>query len=76
MIRVISTVLVNINTNIMIHRFLVNRAVNGVSNGICGLVLVISVSHLEYHHDDDGVGDDGDGGDGGDDGDVGYENEI
>ena len=57
----------------MIHRFLVNRAVNGVSNGLCGLVLVISVSHLEYHHDDDGVGD---GGDGGDDGDVGYENEI
>ena len=60
----------------MIHRFLVNRTVNGVSNGLCGLVLVISVSHLEYQHDDDGVGDDGDSGDGGGDGDVGYENEI
>ena len=55
----------------MIHRFLVNRAVNGVSNGLCGLVLVISVSHLEYQHDDDGVGDDGDGGDGRDYGDGG-----
>ena len=33
---------------IMIHRFLVNRAVNIVSYGLCCLVLVISICHLGY----------------------------
>ena len=51
---------------IMNHRFLADRTVNGVSNGLCCPVLVISVRHLEYHHDGDGDGDgvgDGDGDD-------------
>ena len=46
----------------MNHRFLADRTVNGVSNGLCCPVLVISVHHLEHHHDGDGDGD-GDGDD-------------
>ena len=46
---------------IMIYWFLVNKAVNIVNDGLRCLVLVISVPHLEYHHEDEGdVGDDED----------------
>ena len=53
----------------MNHRFLADRTVNGVSNGLCCPVLVISVRHLEHHHDGDGDGDGVGDGDGDSDGD-------